>query len=188
MKIGYARVSTDDQSLDSQIDDLKKEGCEDIYFEKVSGAKSDRPELTKALSYLRPGDTLVVWKLDRLGRTLKQLIELVSDFKEKGIHFKSIKDAIDTSSATGTFFFHVMGAFAELERAMIIERTRAGLSAARSRGRFGGRPEIHKESKKEIAYKMYMENEKTVAEIADDLEMSRMTVYRYIEKKKHVSV
>ena len=183
MKIGYARVSTEEQNLDAQFDALKKEGCEPIFSEKVTGHKADRVELLKALEYLREGDTLVVWKLDRLGRTLKQLIEFMEELKKRGVHFKSIQDSIDTSTATGTFFFHVMGAFAELERELIKERTRSGLNAARARGRQGGRPETHKGSKKEIAYEMYMKNDKTVGEIATALEMSRMTVYRYIRKR-----
>ena len=183
MKIGYARVSTDEQNLDAQLDALKKEGCEMLFFEKVTGSKSDRAELLKALSHLRKDDTLVVWKLDRLGRTLKQLIELMDDFKVKNVHFKSIQDAIDTSSPIGQFFFHVMGAFAELERELIRERTKAGLASARSRGRLGGRPELHNANRKEMAYEMYMKNDKTVKEIADALGMGRTTIYRYILKR-----
>ena len=183
MKIGYARVSTEEQNLDAQMDALKKEGCDQIFSEKITGYKADRQELIKALSYVREGDTLVVWKLDRLGRTLKQLIEFMEELKKRGVHFKSIQDSIDTSTATGTFFFHVMGAFAELERELIKERTRAGLNAARSRGRQGGRPEVHKNNKKEMAYEMYMKNDKSVEEIADALGMSRTTIYRFIRKR-----
>lgn len=184
MKIGYARVSTDDQKLDSQIDALKEAGCEKIFSEKASGAKDERQQLFEALSYLRKGDTLVVYKLDRLGRTLKKLIELVEDFKNKGVHLQSIKDGVDTSSPTGKFFFHVVGAFSELERSLIVERTRAGLTAARSRGRLGGRPETISKSKKEIAYDLYMEGTKTVDEIIQPLGMSRMTFYRHLNKRK----
>ena len=141
MKIGYARVSTTDQKLRSQIDALTKEGCKQVFEEKMSGAKKERRELDRCLELLREGDTLVVTKLDRLGRTVKQLVELIETFKTRGIHFKCLDDPIDTTSSTGTFFFHVMGAFAELEKNLIRERTSVGLSAARKRGRTGGRPE-----------------------------------------------
>ena len=184
MKIGYARVSTTDQNLSVQIDGLEKEGCVKIYKEKLSGVKKDRPELQKLLAELRPGDTLVVWKLDRLGRTVKQLLDLIENLKGQGIHFKSIKDKIDTTTATGTFFFHIMASFAQLERELILERTMAGLNAARARGRFGGRPLVHNNDKKEMAYEMYMKNEKTVQEIADALDMGRVTIYRYIKKRE----
>jgi DNA invertase Pin-like site-specific DNA recombinase len=183
MKIGYARVSTLDQNLDAQLDALKKAGCDEIYEEKKSGV-ADREELEKALGYLREGDTLVVTKLDRLGRSLKKLLELVEAFKERGIHFQSLDDGIDTSTSVGNFFFQVIGAFSELERNLIVERTQKGLKAARSRGRLGGRPQIHKDDKKEIAYREVMANEKSIKEIAESLGMSRMTIYRYIEKKR----
>ena len=133
-KIGYARVSTQDQSLDLQIDELKKVGCEKIFSEKMSGAKSDRPQLEACLDFLRAGDVLVVYKLDRLGRTTKQLINLVEELKEKGIHFQAITNGIDTSTPQGKFFFTVMAGFAEMERELIRERTNAGLQAARARG------------------------------------------------------
>ena len=183
MKIGYARVSTADQNLESQLDALKKAGCDEFYKEKKSGV-SDREELEKALGYLREGDTLVVTKLDRLGRSLKKLLELIEEFKERGIHFQSLDDGIDTSTSVGNFFFQVIGAFSELERNLIVERTQKGLKAARSRGRLGGRPQIHKEDKKEIAYREVMENQKSIKDIAESLGMSRMTIYRYIEKKR----
>ena len=183
MKIGYARVSTADQNLESQIDALKKAGCDEFYKEKKSGV-SEREELEKALGYLREGDTLVVTKLDRLGRSLKKLLELIEEFKERGIHFQSLDDGIDTSTSVGNFFFQVIGAFSELERNLIIERTQKGLKAARSRGRLGGRPQIYKEDKKEIAYREVMENQKSIKDIAESLGMSRMTIYRYIEKKQ----
>ncbi len=188
MKIGYARVSTIDQNLDVQIDGLKKEGCDRIYKEKLSGSRYDRPELNSLLENLRKGDILIVWKLDRLGRTVKQLVSLVEELKNRGVQFKSIRDNIDTGSATGTFFFHVMASFAQLERELTIERTMAGLKAARSRGRFGGRPEVHSKDKKELAYKMYLENDKTVQEIADTLDIGRVTIYRYINKRKNGSL
>jgi DNA invertase Pin-like site-specific DNA recombinase len=185
-KIGYARVSTADQNLVAQIDALKNAGCDEIYEEKKSGV-ADRQELEKALGYLREGDTLVVTKLDRLGRSLKKLLELVEAFKERGIHFQSLDDGIDTSTSVGNFFFQVIGAFSELERNLIVERTQKGLKAARSRGRLGGRPQLHKDDKKEIAYREVMENEKSIKEIAESLGMSRMTIYRYIEKKRETT-
>ena len=185
MKIGYARVSTEDQNLDSQIDALKKEGCDDIFSEKVSGASSEREALKKVLTMLREGDTLVVYKLDRLGRTVKQLVSLIEQFQEKGIQFKSIKDTIDTATPNGRFFFHIMSAFSELERELIRERTQPGLSAARARGKQGGRPTLHNQDKKEIAYQMVMEKpHKTVSEIAKALHMSRSTIYRHIDKRR----
>jgi DNA invertase Pin-like site-specific DNA recombinase len=186
MKIGYARVSTLDQSLNAQIDALKNAGCDEIYEEKKSGV-ADREALEKALGYLREGDTLVVTKLDRLGRSLKKLLELIEELKERGIHFQSLDDGIDTSTSVGNFFFQVIGAFSELERNLIVERTQKGLKAARSRGRLRGRPQIHKEDKKEIAYREVMENEKSIKEIAESLGMSRMTIYRYIEKKRETT-
>ena len=183
MKIGYARVSTTDQNLDAQLDALKKAGCDEVYKDKKSGV-ADREELEKALGYLRAGDTLVVTKLDRLGRSLKKLLALVDDLKNRGIDFQSIDDGIDTSTSVGNFFFQVIGAFSELERNLIVERTQKGLASARKRGRFGGRPQIHKEEKKEIAYREVMENKKSIKDIAESLGMSRMTIYRYIEKKQ----
>ena len=188
MKIGYARVSTEDQQLESQIELLEKEGCEKIYQEKKSGASSEREALKQALGVLRKGDILVVTKLDRLGRTVKQLVELVDNLNEKGIQFVSISDAIDTTTANGRFFFHIMSAFIELERELIKERTKIGLDSARSRRRIGGRPETHKEDKKEIAYQMFMENHQTVYEIAQALNMSRSTNYRTIEKRRGLVV
>jgi DNA invertase Pin-like site-specific DNA recombinase len=183
MKIGYARVSTEDQNLDGQVDALQKAGCDEIYKEKASGV-SERAVLEEAIRYLRAGDTLVVTKLDRLGRSLKKLIALVEELKDRGIHFESMDDGIDTSTSVGTFFFQVIGAFSELERNLIIERTQKGLQSARARGRTGGRPPTHNDNKKDMAYKEVMENKKSIKEIADSLGMSRMTIYRYIEKKQ----
>ena len=184
MKIGYARVSTDEQKLDAQLDALKKDGCEKIYEEKRSGGKKDRPILEECLNDLRSGDTLVVTKLDRLGRTLKQLVELIETFKQRGIHFRCLTDPIDTTSPSGEFFFHIMGAFSELERNLIRERTAVGLRAARSRGKTGGRPETISTDKKELAYQLYMENKRSLKEISESIGISRMTIYRYIEKRE----
>lgn len=188
MKIGYARVSTTDQHLESQLDVLEKEGCEKIFQEKCSGGTREREQLKQALLLLREGDIFVVTKLDRLGRTVKQLVDLIDDFQKKGVQFKSIQDGIDTTTANGRFFFHIMSGFAELERELIRERTQIGLDSARSRGRLGGRPETHHEDKKEIAYQMVMENHQTVAEIADALNMSRSTIYRYIDRRRELAL
>ncbi len=140
IKLGYARVSTLEQNLDLQLDALQKEGCKQIFTDKVSGVKSVKPEFEKLIAYARPGDTIVVWKLDRLGRSTVQLIELIEKLKIQGIHLKSLSESIDTSTATGNLFFQFMCILAEHERNVIRERTKAGLTAARVRGRKGGRP------------------------------------------------
>ena len=137
MLIGYARVSTDDQNPDMQVDDLEKAECKEIFIDKISGASKEKPELKKALSYLREGDTLVVWKLDRLGRSVRKLIELTDELENRNINFKSLTDSIDTSTPSGRFFFHVMASLSEMERELLIERTQKGLAAARKRGRIG---------------------------------------------------
>lgn len=140
IKLGYARVSTFEQNLDLQIDALKNEGCKQTFTDKISGVKSSKPNFEKLLEYARQGDTIVVWKLDRLGRSTIQLIELMENLKKKGIHLKSLSEAIDTTSATGMLFFQFMCILAEHERNIIRERTNAGLNSARARGRTGGRP------------------------------------------------
>ncbi len=139
MLIGYVRVSTNDQNTELQRNALECAGCELIFEDKISGTKSDRPGLKKLLRTLSEGDTLVVWKLDRLGRSMRHLVILVEELRERGVNFRSLTDAIDTSTPMGRFFFHVMGALAEMERELIVERTRAGLEAARAKGRIGGR-------------------------------------------------
>src|SRR5690348_9395311 len=140
MEIGYARVSTGEQTLDLQLDALTRAGCAKVFTETASGANAERPILAEALSYLRPGDVLVVWRLDRLGRSLQHLIAVVAELAERGIGFKSLGEQIDTTTAGGKLVFHVFGALAEFERDLIRERTQAGLAAARARGRVGGRP------------------------------------------------
>lgn len=139
MQYGYARVSTFDQNLELQLEALRSSGCDRIFEDKISGAKSKRPGLDKLLKVLRPGDTVIVWKLDRLGRSMRHLVVLVEELRERGINFRSLTDSIDTSTPMGRFFFHVMGALAEMERELIVERTKAGLEAARAQGRIGGR-------------------------------------------------
>ncbi|BBM87081.1 recombinase family protein [Candidatus Uabimicrobium amorphum] len=184
MFIGYARVSTDDQSLDGQIDALEKAGCEKIFQEHVSGVKKDRKALNEALEYLRPGDTLVVYRLDRLGRSVRQLIEFVNELKEKQVLFKSISEAIDTSTPTGQFFFHITAAFAELERNLIRERTQVGLRAARARGRKGGRKKVIDKQTFEIALQLYEENKTPVTEFCKRLGIAKRTFYRYLAEHK----
>lgn len=179
MLVGYARVSTDDQNLDLQLDALKAAGCQEVFTDKVTGAAKTKDGLEAALKYVREGDTLVVWKLDRLGRTVKGLVELVEGFQARGVQFKSVTDSIDTSTAAGRFFFHVMAALAEMERELIKERTRAGLRAARARGRMGGRKPKMDASKIESA-KTLLDSGMTGQEIANNLGVSRATLYRAI--------
>ncbi|HFK7268207.1 recombinase family protein [Enterobacter bugandensis] len=139
MQVGYVRVSTNDQNTALQRNALQCAGCELIFEDKISGKTSERPGLKKALRTLSEGDTLVVWKLDRLGRSMRHLVTLIEELRSRDVNFRSLTDSIDTSTAMGRFFFHVMGALAEMERELIVERTRAGLAAARKQGRVGGR-------------------------------------------------
>ncbi|MDQ3534167.1 MAG: recombinase family protein [Bacteroidota bacterium] len=184
MKVGYARVSTLDQKLELQLDDLKGYGCEMIFQEKISGKSKERPELSKMIDHLRKGDVVVVWKLDRLGRSLRDLIDLVSAFRDKGVEFVSLKDGIDTGTATGRFTFNIFASLAEFEREIIRERTMAGLEAAKARGRKGGRPSgLSKQAlRKAQAVKIiYDTGQRTVQEIAESFGISRATCYRYID-------
>ncbi|MCP4933207.1 MAG: recombinase family protein [bacterium] len=178
MKFGYARVSTDDQNLDLQVDALKAAGCNKILTEKASGAKTDRKALATLLESVRDGDTVIVWKLDRLARSIRQLIDTVDMLKEKGVQFVSLQDNIDTTTPGGELVFHIFGALAQFERAMIIDRTKAGLAAARARGRFGGRPRVLSGPKRSLARSMMKSGDHTVTEIADHLGVSRATLYR----------
>jgi DNA invertase Pin-like site-specific DNA recombinase len=180
MKIGYARVSTQDQDLALQLDALTKEGCEKVFQEKASGAQRDRPELKAALSYMRKGDTLVVWKLDRLARSMKQLIETIESFQDQGIGLKSLQDPIDTSSPSGKLVFHIFAALAEFERGVIRERTTAGLRAARERGRVGGRPLSLSAKDLQAARAMLRDSDITVAAVAKRLNVAASTLYRHI--------
>jgi len=177
-KIGYARVSTLDQNLEMQLDELQQVGCAKIFKEKASSVKK-RPEFEKCLEYLREGDTLVVWKLDRLGRTTKKLLELIDDLKERNISLQIITLGVDTSTAAGRLFFTMMAGLAEMERELIRERTNAGLKAARARGRLGGRKKIDQDILKR-AYMMY-ESKMTVEDITQTLKISRSTFYKYIK-------
>ena len=184
MLIGYARVSTNDQNVDLQLDALTKAGCERIFQDAASGTKTERKGLGEALDYARDGDTLVVWRLDRLGRSLSQLIEFTSTLKNRQIGFKSLVEAIDTTTTTGQFFFHVIGAFAELERNLIRERTMAGLAAARARGRHGGRPKALDEEGFAMALELYQGNKNSVGAISTRLGVAKRTLYRYLERDR----
>ena len=178
--IGYARVSTDDQDASLQIDALKAAGCIKVFTDKASGSLAKRPQLDRMLDQLRSGDVVVVWRLDRLGRSLKNLIAAVDDLAERGIGFRSLSESIDTTSANGKLFFSIMGALAEFERDLIRERTNAGLAAARARGRVGGRPRVMNADKVKVARQLYDAREHTVEEIAKTLGVSRKTIYRYL--------
>ena len=179
MLIGYARVSTQDQVLDLQTEALQKAGCEKLFEDKISGRLADRPGLTKALEMLREGDTLVVWKLDRLGRSVKNLVDLVNELHARGVQFKSLTDSIDTATASGRFFFHVMASLAEMERELTVERTRAGLEVARQLGRKGGRKRQMTESKIASAKKLLADGVPP-RDVAKNLGVSVPTLYRWI--------
>jgi DNA invertase Pin-like site-specific DNA recombinase len=182
MFIGYARVSTADQTLHLQQDALQKIGCAKIFTDTVSGVKYERKGLHEALSYVRAGDTLVVWRLDRLGRSLKDLIERITELHNRGIGFRSLTEQIDTTTSGGKLVFHIFGALAEFERDLIRERTNAGLLAARARGRKGGRPKTLLSSKKvSMAQALYADKNNKVDEICKSLNISRATLYRYIK-------
>lgn len=186
MKIGYARISTRDQDLSLQIDALKKSGCRRIFQEKMTGSTKDRPELQKMIEQLRKGDTIVIWKLDRLGRSLKDLVQLVNEIQTKGAGLQSLGDHLDTVTPQGKLTFHLFAALAEFERDIIRERTNAGLAAARARGRKGGRPKgLSKKAQHTaiIAEKLYLERELTVKEICEQLSISKMTLYNYLRHR-----
>lgn len=183
MKIGYARVSGDDQNLDLQRDALKQAGCERLYEEKESGGKIDRPELLRLMEVLRTGDTLVVWRLDRLGRSLKHLIEAVERLEGLGVGFRSVTEAIDTTTSGGKLVFHIFAALAGFERTLIRERTRAGLKAARARGRQGGRPKTLNEDRRRMAQALRDDPGQSVASICKALGITRTTFYRYTTGK-----
>jgi len=183
MKIGYARVSTKDQSFDLQADALKKAGCKKIYKEVITGARTQSKVLDEVMATLRPKDVLVIWKLDRLGRSLKHLIEVVNQLNEAKIGLKSLNDPIDTTTAQGRLTFNILAFLAEFERELIRERTQAGLSAARARGRKGGRPKGLPAKAEKTAYAaevLYNEGELCVRQIAAKLKISKTTLYSYL--------
>jgi len=194
MKIGYARVSTRDQKLDLQIDALKRAGCERIFQDVASGSKTARPALDDLLRQLRAGDVLVIWKLDRMGRSLRHLVELVGDLMARDIGLLSLNDPINTTSAQGRLVFNLFASLAEFERELIRERTQAGLTAARARGRVGGRPKgmpAHAESTAMAAETLYRERRLSVTDIAKRLGIAKSTLYSYLRQRgvevgKHV--
>ena len=186
MKIGYARVSTKNQDLSLQLDALEKIGCQKIYQEKITGATRERPQLKKLLEQLSEGDVVVVWKLDRLARSLKDLVNLVNEIQEKGAGLQSLNDHIDTTTPQGKLTFHLFAALAEFERDIIRERTNAGLAAARARGRVGGRPKgLSKKAQHTaiIAENLYLEKSLMVHEICEQLSISRGTLYNYLRHR-----
>jgi DNA invertase Pin-like site-specific DNA recombinase len=183
MLIGYARVSTDDQKLNLQQDALRAAGCEKIFEDHLSGVKAACPGLNSALEIARAGDILVVWRLDRLGRSLKDLIQLTETLKERSIGLYSLQEAINTTSSSGQLVFHLFGALAEFERNLIRERTQAGLTAARARGRTGGRPKALDPKKRELAVKLYNDHQYSIGEICQMMGISKPTLYNYVAEE-----
>lgn len=181
--LGYARTSTADQDATLQQDALKEAGCYRIFTDTASGSLQSRPELTKLLDQLRPGDTLVVWRMDRLGRSIRHLIDQMATLQDRGIGFRSLQEAIDTTSPGGRLVFHVFAALAEFERDLIRERTNAGLKAARARGRKGGRPALLTNDKLRTARRLYEQQDMTVEKIGEVLGVSRTTVYRALRRE-----
>lgn len=182
MLIGYARISTEEQSLEPQLEALKEAGCEKFFQEVASGAKTARPHLEEALKYARKGDVIVVWKLDRLGRSLKHLIETIQDLEKKGVEFKSLTEGMDTKTPGGRLLFNIFGAIAEFEKDLIKERTQAGLKAARARGRKGGRPKRMDDQMVEMARSLHKNANTPVADICRTLKISKSTLYRCLKE------
>jgi DNA invertase Pin-like site-specific DNA recombinase len=179
--LGYARVSTGDQHPDLQVDALTAAGCYRVFVDRASGARTDRPQLAAVLDQLRPGDTLVVWKLDRLGRSLRHLVDTITELADQGVGFRSLQEAIDTTTPGGKLVFHVFAALAEFERDLVRERTSAGLAAARARGRVGGRPSVMTPAKLAAARQLYASGAHTVTAIAATLGVSRASIYRHLQ-------
>ncbi len=183
MRIGYARVSTKDQDLSLQLEALEQAGCEKIFREKESGKNAQRPQLQEMMSQLRQGDVVVVWKLDRLARSIRDLIDLVNKMHQEGVELQSLRDQIDTNTPQGKFTFHLFAAMAEFERDLISERTKAGLAAARAQGRTGGRPKGLSQKAQHtamLAERLYLENNLSTKQICDQLGISRGTFYNYL--------
>ena len=180
MLIGYARVSTEDQSLTLQIDALEEAGCDRVFQDKTSGIVNTRPNLNQALNFARPGDALVVWRLDRLSRSLRDLIETVTLLESRGVQLKSLHESIDTGSSSGKLIFHLFGALAEFERNLIKERTLAGLQAARARGRKGGRPPSLDTENRKLAVKLYNDKNYSVNQVCQVMGISKPTLYKYV--------
>ena len=184
MKIGYARVSTQDQNLDLQRDALDKAGCTKIFVDEISGTVAQREGLDKAKEVLRKGDVLIVWRLDRLGRSIRDLIDWVNHLEEEGIGFKSLQESIDTTTSSGKLVFHIFAALAEFERNLIRERTNAGLAAARARGRLGGRKKSLKAKERKRAVEMYQRKNQTVIQICEMMNITKPTLYAYIREEQ----
>ncbi len=184
MKIGYARVSTLDQNLSLQRDALARAGCGRILEDAATGAAAERPGLRQALDLLREGDTLVVWRLDRLGRSLRHLIGLVGELGERGVGFASLTEHIDTTTPAGRLTFHIFGALAEFERGLVRERTMAGLAAARARGRLGGRPPALDPARRDLAVRLYAEKRYPVQELCRMMGISKPTLYAYVRQNE----
>ncbi len=180
MRIGYARVSTLEQNPDLQRDALEKAGCEKVIVDQVSGTLAARPGLEKVRELLRPGDTLVVWRLDRLGRSLQDLIGWINYLEGRGVSHQSLPETIDTTTPTGKLTFHLFGALAEFERNLILERTQAGLRAARARGRLGGRPKVLDADKRQVAVDLYRQKKMPVGRICAMMGISKPTLYTYV--------
>ncbi|HHT0062924.1 TPA: recombinase family protein [Raoultella planticola] len=188
MLVGYARVSTDDQNLNLQRDALLLAGCEKIFEDQISGARAERPGLQAVLEFARPGDTLVIWRLDRLSRSLKDLIEMVKLLESKTVGLMSLQESVDTTSSSGMLIFHLFGALAEFERNLIRERTQAGLQAARARGRKGGRPKALNKDKQALVVQLYDERKHTVEQICLLMGISRPTLYKYLDAAKNTGL
>jgi len=182
MKIGYGRISTADQKHDLQADALKAAGCEKVFLDTISGSKAKRPELDKLKEQLRAGDTLIVWRLDRLGRSTRDLIDWINWLKEKNIGFISLQESIDTTTPTGELTFHIFASLAQFERRLIQERTHAGLAAARARGRKGGRKPSMKPKEQKALQQLYNAKEHTTKELCDMFKISKPTLYRYVKE------
>lgn len=183
MKIGYARVSTLEQNLNLQIDALQQAGCKKIITDEISGSVAERPGLTELKHSLRKGDTVVVWRLDRLGRTLRHLLEWVNELQTQEIEFQSLQESIDTKTSTGKLVFHIFASLAEFERNLTVERTRAGLEAARVRGRQGGRPKKLNKSKRQLAIDLYQTRKHSIQQICQTVGISKPTLYSYVRKE-----
>lgn len=183
MLFGYARVSTTEQNLDLQKDALTKTGCEKLFTDVASGAVTDRPGLQEAFRHLRGGDVLVVWRLDRLGRSLQHLLEVIHDLESRGVGFRSLSESLDTTTSGGKLVFQIFGALAEFERNLIQERTNAGLKAARARGRLGGRPKLLDPSKAALIKKLYNEKKHTIHELCNLVGISKPCLYRYLNNE-----
>lgn len=186
MKIGYARVSTAEQNLDLQIDALEKAGCEKIFVDEVSGTVAKREGLEKAKEILREGDVLIVWRLDRLGRSIRDLIDWVTQLEDAGIGFKSLQESIDTTTSSGKLVFHIFAALAEFERNLIRERTNAGLAAARARGKLGGRKKSLNAKERKRAVEMYQRKNQTVKQICEMMNITKPTLYAYIREEQKI--